>query len=749
MEIEAEKMETGREVEKQLIENALKGKWDKIVEIYKSNPAAYEMKINKSGDTALHLAVSDGKVKIVKELIAQRKASALPENDQGKASALPKNDQGNTPLHVAASMGNVAMCKALLRLDPPRGSLVVCKALLGVDPHRRSLVGCKNEDGETPFFLAAFYGREDAFLYLHEFCTLHELDATLAFQIIGLYKELVYSKNEQGISPLHILAAKPTAFNSGSRLGLYEKILYQFTEEKKNGGQIDAEDPENRKGRDQEWLPANYDTCYAFFKLGFKGIILTCYACFQLFKGILTVLRLEWLPANYGTCYAFFKLGLKGLLIVLGLGYATVKKIEEKKRKHTWAFQVMKELLPDNSSANEYAESVGQQPSNAVRPVLEAPDQEIDVAQTLKEVKTTIEITTSNGIANRFVETIQDIFPVSVQSQDKKNIVLLVEKDKHSARAKQPETPILIAAKNGVTEIVGRILNLFPAAIHDTDEDGKNVVLLAVENRQPQVFQFFLDKEKVLDKDSVFRKVDKEGNSALHLAGKLGDYKPWRIPGEALQMQWELKWYEFVKGSMSFHFYTHFNKQGKTSKEVFNETHKELVKSGGEWLTKTSESCSVVAALIATVAFATSATIPGGVKSDTGTPLLERKPAFDTFAISSLIALCFSVTALVMFLAILTSRFQPKDFGTDLPRKLFIGLTSLLVSIAAVLISFCAGHFFVLKHRLGYWALPVYAVACLPISFYGLAQFSLYIDVMRAILKKVPQRSYSSATGPS
>ncbi|KAB1220409.1 hypothetical protein CJ030_MR3G009869 [Morella rubra] len=409
-------------------------------------------------------------------------------------------------------------------------------------------------------------------------------------------------------------------------------------------------------------------------------------------------------------------------------GYATVKKIEEKKRKHTWAFQVMKELLPDDSSAIEYAESVGQQPSDAVPPELDAME-EIAVAekeQTLKEVKTTIEITSTNGIANRFVETIQDIFPVSVQSQDKKNIVLLVEKDKHSARAEQPETPILIAAKNGVTEIVDRILNLFPAAIHDANEDGKNVVLLAVENRQPHVYQFFLNKKEVLDKDSVFRKVDNEGNSALHLAGKLGDYKPWRIPGEALQMQWELKWYEFVKDSMPFHFYTHFNKQGKTSKEVFTETHKELVKSGGEWLTKTSESCSVVAALIATVAFATSATIPGGVKSDTGTPLLERKPAFDTFAISSLIALCFSVTALVMFLAILTSRFQPKDFGTDLPRKLLIGLTSLLLSIAAVLISFCAGHFFVLKHRLGYWALPVYAVACLPISFYACAVFVVH-----------------------
>nr|POE67228.1 hypothetical protein CFP56_71193 [Quercus suber] len=60
---------------------------------------------------------------------------------------------------------------------------------------------------------------------------------------------------------------------------------------------------------------------------------------------------------------------------------------------------------------------------------------------------------------------------------------------------------------------------------------------------------------------------------------------------------------------MPFHFFQGYNNKGNTSKEIFTKTHKDLVKDGSEWLRSTSESCSVVAALIATVAFA-SATSP-------------------------------------------------------------------------------------------------------------------------------------------
>lgn len=144
--------------------------------------------------------------------------------------------------------------------------------------------------------------------------------------------------------------------------------------------------------------------------------------------------------------------------------------------------------------------------------------------------------------------------------------------------------------------------------------------------------------------------------------------------------------FQLVKNSMPPNFYARYNNKGQTAKQVFIITQEPLVREGRKWLSKTSESCSLVAALVATVAFTTSTAIPGGANEVTGVPVLSGQPAFKVFAVASLVALCSSVTALVLFLSILTSRFQEKD----LQKKLLMGMTSLWTSIASVLVSFCA-----------------------------------------------------------
>ncbi|KAK7387160.1 hypothetical protein VNO78_27712 [Psophocarpus tetragonolobus] len=198
---------------------------------------------------------------------------------------------------------------------------------------------------------------------------------------------------------------------------------------------------------------------------------------------------------------------------------------------------------------------------------------------------------------------------------------------------------------------------------------------------------------------------------------------------------------QYIKDLVPEHFTIRTNKKEQIAGEIFKESHKELVKEASEWLKDTSESCSVVAALLAAVSFATSTTVPGGFDSGTGKPPLEGRDAFQSFALCSLIGLCFSVTALIMFLSILTSRKEIKDFRINLPLKLLLGLSSLFISIVALFGTFCSAHFFVIDDKLKQMLILIYTLTCLPVTFYAVAQFPLYIDLIRAITTKVPQTS--------
>ena len=89
-----------------------------------------------------------------------------------------------------------------------------------------------------------------------------------------------------------------------------------------------------------------------------------------------------------------------------------------------------------------------------------------------------------------------------------------------------------------------KILQKFPVAINDTNVEKKNTVLIAVENWQLKVYQLLVSKYSN-DNDGVFRILDSKGNGALHHAANLTtNLPPWSIPGDALQMQWEIKWFK-------------------------------------------------------------------------------------------------------------------------------------------------------------------------------------------------------------
>ncbi|KAK9183494.1 hypothetical protein WN944_026646 [Citrus x changshan-huyou] len=524
---------------------AMRGQWDNIVQAYENNPMSREAKLTRSGDTALHIAAAAGQTNIVSELV-----EIMGENASNVLKI--QNDRGDTALHLAAALGNEAMCHCMASKD-------------------RELISVRNND-------------------------------SIAFQIMRAYADLVNSVNENGLTPLHILASKPNAFKSGSRLGLFDRIIYYC-----------------------KYIDLAADE---------------------------------------------------------GLANCSWSRNLEDKEHHREKRGTYMGLSSNDDHGKSSRDSRPDKDGDTFSVPETPPVLENDQIFRSRNISLESEVAVHNKDGNARDETAT----AAVQE-----LKFMKKKDQQSGRK---ATPILIAAKMGVTEMVEKILDTFPVAIHDLDSEKKNLVLLAVENRQTGIYKLLLDRKMLGESDlSIFQHVDIKGNSALHLAAKFGEYGPWRIPGAALQMQWEIKWYKFVKESMPRYFFLGYNNKGKTPKEIFTKTHKELVKDGQEWLSRTSESCLVVAALIASVALTTSATVPGGLNEQSGKPILENEPAFKIFPISSFVALCFSMTALSFFLSILTSTYREKDFAMALPRKLLLGLTSLFTSISAIMISFCSGQY--------------------------------------------------------
>ncbi|XP_015061519.1 uncharacterized protein LOC107007413 isoform X3 [Solanum pennellii] len=808
--------EMEKDVKDKIFQAAMANKWTTVKHLYTDKKFAqfvHELKLTRSEDTALHLAITayhpdrDDSLQhphftCIKEMIDD-----IPKENR-LHTLKQKNDKGNTPLHLAAELGSVKIIECL------------------VNPSDSDLIRETNSKGETPLFVAAYRGKLKAFLYLQKCCLnqkergidlcrrkdgdniLHAAISgeyfDLAFQIIHHYGQLVNYYNAEGMSPLHFLSRMPQVFKSGSHFRSIDSIIYYCTNiEELELMTYKAKDKEDSYSKLKWNLPENYQTMVEFFELLWNGTLKTLRYLNRTYfgnrpyvgkqedpsqdttgatnenqgkksQGATTENReksspdttgatnenqgkksqdttgattenegkkspghqnnqqndvenppiqaerkrsRKLFPDNYTIFIEFLKCIMKILLIVLGIGLQRTKKLEERKKQHTWGVQIMKLMIEKEERYKSY-ESTGGEPEDRPNNQIGAPPP-----------------APPSDVENEDSNTAQIEQPPT-SSTDKKidDLKSVLNTD----RSKTKETPLLVASKMGIVEMVQTILKKFPIAIQDTDSNDKNILLLAVEHRQTNVYNW-LTGEKY--PEYVFYHVDNHGNNAVHLAAMYQKLEVWRIPGSALQLQGERKWYKYVKHTLPRQSYVRYNNKGQTPRQIFIETHANLLSDGTQWLVTTANSFSLVAALIATVAFATSSTIPGGA-DDNGHPHLKNQPAFDVFSVTSLISLCFSVTALVFFLAILTSRCRHNDFEKDLPRKLLLGLTSLFASITAILISFCAAHFFVLRDKYRNAAIPIYGATCIPVVFFAFNQFPLYVDLIRSYIQKLPLRSY-------
>ncbi|KAK4577804.1 hypothetical protein RGQ29_028074 [Quercus rubra] len=247
-------------------------------------------------------------------------------------------------------------------------------------------------------------------------------------------------------------------------------------------------------------------------------------------------------------------------------------------------------------------------------------------------------------------------------------------------------TILFDAAKLGNAEFLNILISSYPDIIWIADNQNRSLFHIAFLNRQ----EF---------KEIILTYVDDKNENILHLARYLAPSSRLNIvSGAALQMQWQL-W---------------FKSSGLITGDLFTK-HKNLRREGENWMKDTANYCMIVATLITT---------------DTGNPILLKSIWFRVFFISDAIALFSS--SILIFLSILTSRFTEMDFLVSLPSKLVLGLTTLFISIAGIVVAFSATCFLVFKSEMTSLPIVIIALAGVPIILFVLPHYQLWVDIIRS-----------------
>ncbi|WRX27285.1 protein of unknown function DUF3447 - like 10 [Theobroma cacao] len=301
-------------------------------------------------------------------------------------------------------------------------------------------------------------------------------------------------------------------------------------------------------------------------------------------------------------------------------------------------------------------------------------------------------------------------------------------------RSRLPDTPLLTAARTGIQEIVKEILEVYPQAVEHVNQNGQNILHLAILHRHSHIFDLVNQKKEASHR--LVLGIDNYGCTILHYTAVMEYYTGGTSTTVALKLQEELKWFKDVQHRIPLYYTMHRNKENLTAKESFNKKHGDQHKAAQEWVKNTSQSCSTVAVLVATVVFAAAYTAPGGYLTN-GKPLLLERPLYSFFTVMDVAGLASSLTSVVVFLSVLTSSLEIDDFLRTLPRKLMLGFIFLFFSVTATMLSFTATILLLIHLEKKWTATLTYAAAFLPICVFAMFQFPLYYEYTVAAIRSI------------
>ncbi|KAJ9553826.1 hypothetical protein OSB04_017871 [Centaurea solstitialis] len=302
-----------------------------------------------------------------------------------------------------------------------------------------------------------------------------------------------------------------------------------------------------------------------------------------------------------------------------------------------------------------------------------------------------------------------------------------------------PFRRLFVATEMGNTFFVVELLRAHPTLIWSKNDEGLTIFHVAAMHRHLDIFNILYEMGK--RKNWLSAEEDGDGNTMLHLIALTSRKMRDEASGASLVMQRESLWFKRVEKMMLASFRGKRNHKGKTAYEIFSEENKDVISQGVNWM----RDCVVVATLIVTVAFAVAFTVPGGniqesgnqgsgkIIQEVGIPIFVRKRGFLVFLIADAISLSSASTSLLLFLSLLTSRHGERDFILSLPTKLSVGLIALVISVAAMMVTFCASFFVLYKKDVKWVPITVVVLASIPVLMFVGFQYNLLKDMIASM----------------
>ncbi|PSS02020.1 Ankyrin repeat-containing protein [Actinidia chinensis var. chinensis] len=716
-----------------LVKAALSGNWESAERFFDQDNGALTVPITKSSETALHIAVGTGKAQnFVKKLVESVPLEALELCD----------DKGYTALHTAAWVGNTAAAMVLVKKHT---ALLHIRCSIDDLPIHVAAKHCRKE---TLYYLLSvtkddpaskpYHGESGIWLLLF---ILSSEFYDVALDLIHRYPELAISKRDNGNVALTTLVGTASAFPSGSHLNCWQRIIYSCVPGKvescsKDHSRGDTEDQINTSPDNTECVPGKLEICPKDHSRGdTEDQINTSPDNTECVPG-----KLEICPKDHsrGDTEDQINTSPDNTECVPG-------KVESYSKDHSRGdIEDQINTSPDNtecvpeSCSKDHNRGDIEDQSNT-SPLL------IDQKYNWPQFFGANFCISAHKVSQKLHFILWKVFEFAVpqikgirEEKQKHNQAFQIAKcvckaiqslNDSDAYESHAIDPLFNAANLGVHEVVEEIVDSFPSLVWARDLRNWSIFHHAIIQRHVNVFNLLYQMSERIRLITIFR--DSDDNTTLHFAGMLAPPNKLNlVPGAALQMQRELQWFEEAKKFVTPLDMHLRNKYNQTGQMVFTEAHKELVVEGEKWMKHTANSCTIVSALIVTIAFAAAISVPGGNNDANGLPILSNETAFLVFAISNAFSLFTSTTSLVMFLSILTSTYAEKDFLFALPKRLIIGLVTLFFSITAMMVAFSAIVYLLFGYNKRWVLIPTGVFSGIPIISFVFLEFPLLLDLI-------------------